>query len=311
MGHRRRFGRFAGGTPGIALSKDGRNLYATEEEVAVVKWDRQAGTIVWTQDLPKIGGFQVAATADDKHVVVGCTDGTARVLDAATGKELRRFTKHQERVLGVTVSPDGKRAATTSGTKDPMLKFSIRVWEVETANELFELKGTEDESWAVRFSPDGSRLATASDDGKVRLWDAKTGALEHTFTGHRGMVSGVAFSPDGKRLASSGQDLTVRLWDVEKRVPGKVLVGHTVWVSDLAYTPDGTRLLSVGANWIEDASDGLRVWDAADGTPLYLGAANRTEDVGLAVTTPDGRSATTGGMTGAIWEWRLPPPPPR
>jgi WD40 repeat protein len=165
-----------------------------------------------------------------------------------------------------------------------------------------------DETWGIRFSPDDRRIATASDDGKVRLWDAKTGALEHTFDGHRGMASTVAFSPDGKRLASGGQDLAVHLWDAEKRTAVRKLEGHTVWVSDVAFTPDGTRIVSVGGNWTEEASDGLRVWDAADGTALYPGAPGRTQDVGLAVG-PDGRYAVTGGMNGALWEWRLPEGP--
>ena len=123
-----------GGIPGIAMSKDGRLVYAMEEESAVVKWDRMAATVAWAHKLPEVGGFQVAATADDKHVVAGSTDGTARVLDATSGEEVRRFTKHQERILGVAVSPDGKRAATTSETLEPALKFSIRVWEIDTGN---------------------------------------------------------------------------------------------------------------------------------------------------------------------------------
>jgi len=308
VGPVRRFGRFNGSVSAVSLSQDGRFIYSLDE--GVVKWDREGEKVVWTQELEQQASYHVVATRDDRHVLAGCADGTVAVLDAATGQVLRRFKKHKEQILSVAVSPDGKRAVSSSGTDQKEMKHSIRVWEVDTAKELFELKGHTDETWSIAFSEDGTRIATASDDGTVRLWDAATGQELHVFRGHKGAASAIAFSPNGKRLVSGGQDLTVRIWDVEKKELLQSLDGHDVWITEVAYTPDGTRILSVGGNWEQELSDGLRVWDAASGKPLYEGVHSGFHAVGLAVF-PDSRYAVTGGMDGSIRIWKLPDAPPR
>lgn len=58
--------------------------------------------------------LDLALTPDARRVVTGSLDGTARVLDVATGELLAVLTGHGERVSGVDVSPDGSWVLTTS-----------------------------------------------------------------------------------------------------------------------------------------------------------------------------------------------------
>src|SRR5262249_23191471 len=98
------------------------------------------------------------------------------------------------------------------------------------------------------------------------------------------------------------------VWDIEKKAQIYALEGHDAWVTDIACTPDGTRILSVGGNFDQEASDGLRVWDAATGKALYEGVRSGAQAVGV-VAAPDNCYAVTGSGAGAIRVWRLPDAP--
>jgi WD40 repeat protein len=307
VGPGRRFGRFLGGVEAVALSADGKYVYS--QDVGVVKWDLAGERMLWSHGWPNDSVTHIAADPDGRHVLVAFADGPVRVLDAADGKTVGTYAGHKERVVQLAVSPDGKRAVSSSGNKDQGPVRSIRVWEIDTLKDICELKGHREDTWGLAFSPTGDRVATASDDGTVRVWDATTGADLAVLTGTKGMATTVAWSPDGKQVAAGGQDLTVRVWDVATKAVVHTLEGHNVWVSHVAFTPDGTRLVSVGAHWEQGTGDGVRVWDAKTGERLYDGVAGNPA-VGLAVDR-DGRYAVTGGMDGAIRVWRLPPAPKR
>src|SRR5262249_47519165 len=70
-----------------------------------------------------VGG--AAFSADGSRVVTASLDGTARVWEAATGKELARLV-HNDRVWTAAFSVDGARIVTASDDK------TARVWEAAT-----------------------------------------------------------------------------------------------------------------------------------------------------------------------------------
>jgi WD40 repeat protein len=109
---------------------------------------------------------QAAESALPPQRGLGATnrDRTARVWDAATGREVAVLRGHERAVHSAAFSADGRWVVTTSedGT--------ARIWEAATGKEQFTLRGHQDAVKSAVFSPDGQQVLTTSWDGTVRLW---------------------------------------------------------------------------------------------------------------------------------------------
>jgi hypothetical protein len=115
---------------------------------------------------------------------------------------------HDDGVLAIAWSPDGRRLATGSSDR------TVRIWDTSSGSELAVLRGHGDWVRAVVWSPDGRRLATASSDRTVRIWDTHGCSELAVLHAHDAEVWGVVWSPDGLRLATASRDSTARIWDV-------------------------------------------------------------------------------------------------
>ena len=106
---------------------------------------------------------------DGKRLATASWDHTAKVWDAATGKELFTLRGHKERVGMVAFSPDGKYLATASYDN------TAKIWDGRTGKELLTLPGHAGYVSSVAFSPDSKRLATAGGyrgRWEIKIWDA-------------------------------------------------------------------------------------------------------------------------------------------
>jgi WD40 repeat protein len=275
----------------------------------------------------------VAYGRDDRHVLTGSRDGSARLWDRTSGKLVRRWFPHQRYATKLRVSPDGQWllsyggdrliAQTSLATGEPRLRWerhlgavhavaftpdgsqvvtgsadrTIRVWSVGGWQPVRRFPNPGGEVHGLAISPDGAQVAAASKDGTIRVLMLATGELEHTLTGHRGAVRAVAWA--GGRVASAAGDGTVRLLDVAAEKPLRVLGGHQGGVLALAVAPDGCRALSGGRDGT------VREWDLGTGRSLHSALAHRGW-VETVAYSPDGRRALSAGRDGLIIEWALP-----
>ena len=166
--------------------------------------------------------FSVGFSPDGKTVLTGSSDKTARLWDAATGRELRRFEGHTGNINSVAFSLDGKTVVTGSSDK------TARLWDAATGRELRRFEGHTGNINSVAFSPDGQTVLTGSQDKTARLWDVATGREIRRFEGHISAVFSVAFSPDGKTALTGSDD------------------GTSVWVGLSFHLIDGPDLVFIG-----------------------------------------------------------------
>jgi hypothetical protein len=234
--------------------------------------------------------FGVAISADGSRVASGGADGSVRLWDGRTFKQIRRFDGHNGPVWTVQFSPDARHIL--SGGFDK----SLRLWDPVSGRESKRLNGSEDYVRSVAFSDVGPLLLSGGDDRLVRLWDAGTGSELKTLRGHDHYVFGVAVSHDGKRGLSASLDRTVRLWDLETGSVLRVLTGHTDTVLGVAFTPDGRRAISASTDKT------VRVWDLSKGQTVNTlkGHAGFVYSVSV---SPDGRRALSAGQDGKLILW--------
>jgi WD40 repeat protein len=110
-----------------------------------------------------------AWTPDGARIVTASVDHTARVWDAATGKEIARLEGHDGSVLSAAWSPDGVRLVTESDDN------TARVWEAATGKEIARVEGhgggVGSAAWTLQTRASGTVLIIAAlADGNVRLW---------------------------------------------------------------------------------------------------------------------------------------------
>jgi WD40 repeat protein len=113
--------------------------------------------------------LDVNFSPDGNRIVTAGDDGTVRIWDAVTGRELKVLTGHQGVADSAAFSPDGRRivSASADGT--------ARVWDVASGQQLTVysvagLTGPQDEVHDATFSPDGKRVLTANADSTARIW---------------------------------------------------------------------------------------------------------------------------------------------
>jgi WD40 repeat protein len=281
-------------------------------------------------------GASVAYSPDGQTLASGGLDGTVRVWEATTGREVQALHGHTRLVTDVAYSPDGRRIVSTSMDRTVRLwdaatgqvvhilrspthgfkgmsfsrdgrrialgsaDFSVRIWDAATGEVVRILHGHTAPVWGVAYSPDGQTLASASADRTVRVWDAATGEVVHTLRGHRDSVNRVAFSPDGRTLASASNDYTVRLWDAATGEVVHTLRGQTDVLNSVAYSPDGRQLA------VASYDQTVKLYEAATGREVRT-LRGYTTQVWSVAYSPDGRHVAAAGADELVRVWDLSP----
>lgn len=197
-------------------------------------------------------------------------------LVAAQPIPLAVLRGHEDSVMGLAFSPDGKLMATTGrdGT--------ARIWRADgTGTPIVlrghgtgtppELGGFKKIVGGIEFSPDGGRVLTAGGDGTARIW--RTDGTEPVVLRHRHLVRQARFTPDGTAVVTVCAGEAARRWRADGR--GEPIVFPHPASADNTFlgleplSPDGKLVVTVG-------DDGARIWHSdGSGEPVLLRGRGR------------------------------------
>jgi WD40 repeat protein len=156
---------------------------------------------------------------------------------------------HEERILTMAVSRDGRIAVT--GSHDQ----TARLWDLTTGNPLGPPLRHGAVVNAVALSPENVIAASAGADGTVRLWDVLTCRALGPPLPHEDSVACVGFSPDGRILGSGGHDHSARVWTLPAEATGdqhqlertiQLLTGRALDSNDLLHWLDVDAWYALG-----------------------------------------------------------------
>ena len=108
----------------------------------------------------------VAFSPNGQRIVTASQDQTAKVWEAATGKELLTLKGHRGWISCVAFSPDGQRIVT--GSHDQTAK----IWEAASGRGLLTLRGQTPPILPLAFSRDGQRILSAGAYPGFQVWEA-------------------------------------------------------------------------------------------------------------------------------------------
>jgi WD40 repeat protein len=307
----------------LALSADGKLLAAPMGETLRV-WSLETGQSIGGETTGHTAAVcALAFSPKGDRIVTASDDGTARIWNAVTGRELRWLDHGGRFVRATAISPDGRLVA-TSGLDD-----RVCIWRMETGKRVHALEGHGLlGGWrALQFSPDGSVLYSWGDDNNLRVWDVATGRLKQAFALKRSgthdsdpdrekkpqrfrlgrfeeQCNGGCFRNGGKQLVLAARGGRYWIFDtstgleVGTQLPKVPLTGFVcsetgdrILVSSMARFRQ--RRLPSGGWTNEPAGPASLTLVGLDGSPVWSITVNGTRSDPIAVS-PDGRLVAAG-----------------
>jgi hypothetical protein len=99
-----------------------------------------------------------------KYLASASADKRVKKWDLDTHEDVLTLTGHQDEVVSVAYSPDGRFIASAS------LDETVRIWNAADGTELLALRAHTGGATSVAFSPDNQRLVSGGLDRLIKVW---------------------------------------------------------------------------------------------------------------------------------------------
>ncbi len=274
----------------ICFTSDGSKIISCSDFLHI--WDVASATQIKSLPVPKSN--RVIITKEIGKVLLAGDDSKIYLFDYNTGQIIRTYNEHIMAVLGLALSPDGSKFASSSADR------TIRIWDINSTTSLKIGIAHLGYVYSIAYSNDGTKLITACEDTRTRLYGTNPVDVLHTYWDHRGAVYSAAFSPNGEKVASVGEDGIIKIWDT---TPDSYLLlesipAHTGIITNIEYSPDGFLIATSGYD------NSINIWDPALGFQMK-NLTGHTDTITSIKFFKDAATVISGSVDGRIRLWNL------
>jgi WD40 repeat protein len=205
------------------FSRNGAQVVTADADGVACVWDlstlkpvhafiEPAGASAGAAGIGGVGGSDLrwaVFSPDDQRVLTASNDGTARIWDVRTGRQLQVMSEPSGEALNdAWFSPNGKFVVTASNDG------TTRIWSAATGSLLHVLREPGGSAiYNAAFSPNGRFVVTCS-GVDARIWSAKTGQ-ELTEFQYGTTLSDCEFSPGSSEVVTAGADGQTRIFSTQ------------------------------------------------------------------------------------------------
>jgi WD40 repeat protein/tRNA A-37 threonylcarbamoyl transferase component Bud32 len=236
-----------------AVSPDGKQALIGGNRIELVEF---ASGLVRVLDSRLDFTRAVAYLPDGRRAVAAGDDGTIRVFDVSSARELVSIKAHERKILALAVMPDGDHVL--SGSDDGTIGVSSLTARSRVNSIPCEIGAV----LGISLSGDG-RLVLAGGERGAELHNVASGDLVRRLEGVQGWTRAVAITPDGTRALAGGPDVPggmnwmLWIWSLSDGTHMKhpPLVAYKTPITSVAVSPDGKLAVTT-------AEDGfVKLWD--------------------------------------------------
>ncbi|KAG2343248.1 WD40 repeat-like protein [Suillus weaverae] len=227
-----------GGVRSMALSPNGNTVASGSGggDNKVRLWDVETRKV-----LAKWAGHSdvvcaLCWSADGNQVLSGSWDGTARVWDVKSGKNVLTIKTGHSWVNAVMYWPNTTKIATGGREED-----AIKIWDAKTG-KLFKTLEHDRQVWSLTWTLDGEKLISGS--YSIRIFNTATWQEIAMLEGHTHLVRAISLSQNERLLASASVDNTARLWNLDTNLQVGPPLQHENAVRRAALSLDGKLLVT-------------------------------------------------------------------
>lgn len=223
---------------------------------------------------------------DAAYVLIRYVDGSAKVFDSLTRKQLGMDIRPEGGVYSLAVNDD--RSIVVTGGAQGLFQF----WSTATGQPIGEKYKHGVGVWGLVFSKDGQWAYSAALDGVVKRWHAATGIpVEQPLLQLGGdSIRGMALSPDGSLLAVATSSRVTQVVETATGEIVKTYDGHKDLVMTAAYSPNGKLLATASFDnmaMIHNTETGQRIGPMPHRGPIWHCIAFNSAGTALATACED------------------------